>query len=130
MEKIYNIEIMIKNEDIVKAEKVQYNIDENFLTIYTKIDKFGQAIEQFKFNINEIKRIKIEKYKQTEKNKTIEDFKRIIANYFSYSSYDLFYSNLVNTGIKGTIQNTFADMILFMEKQVTENEDLKEYEKQ
>lgn len=61
MEEIYNIEIMIKNEDIVKAEKVHYNIDENFLTIYTKIGKLGQAIEQFKFNINEIKRIKIEK---------------------------------------------------------------------
>lgn len=61
MEEIYNIEIMIKNEDIVKAEKVRYNIDENFLTIYTKISNLGQAIEQFKFNINEIKRIKIER---------------------------------------------------------------------
>lgn len=68
---------------------------------------------------------KMEKYKQTEKNKTIEDFKRVIANYFSYSSYDLFYSDLINTGIKGTIQNTFADMINLMEKLKKENQELR-----
>ena len=58
-------------------------------------------------------------------NKAIEDFKRVIANYFSYSSYDLFYSDLVKTGIKGTIQNTFADMINLIEKLQKENEELK-----
>lgn len=58
--------------------------------------------------------------------KAIEDYKRVIAMYFKYSDYDLFCSNLMKSGVKGTIQNTMADMINLIEKLQKENED---YEK-
>lgn len=61
-----------------------------------------------------------------EESKAIEDYKRVIAMYFKYSDYDLFCSNLMKSGVKGTIQNTIADMINIIEKLQKENERLKE----
>ena len=60
-----------------------------------------------------------------EEKKAIEDYKRVIAMYFKYSDYDLFCSNLMKSGVKGTIQNTMADMINLIEKLQKENEELK-----
>ena len=60
-----------------------------------------------------------------EEKKAIEDYKRVIAMYFKYSDYDLFCSNLMKSGIKGTIQNTMADMVNLIEKLKKENEELK-----
>ena len=65
----------------------------------------------------------------TEENKAIEDYKRVIAMYFKYSDYDLFCSNLMKSGVKGTIQNTMADMVNLIEKLQKENEELnKQYD--
>ena len=61
-----------------------------------------------------------------EEKKAIEDYKRVIAMYFKYSNYDLFCSNLMKSGVKGTIQNTMADMINLIEKLQKENEKWKE----
>ena len=60
-----------------------------------------------------------------EENKAIEDYKRVIAMYFKYSDYDLFCSNLMKSGVKGTIKNTMADMVNLIEKLKKENEELK-----